>query len=112
MKFTEEQIDLIDKILSEESVDIEIILRVKEKISSQKSKKKEDTAKSTETCVASTKSGKRCSKKPSKGEQMCSVHLKKPSEPVSTKSVEPIPEDNMTKEEKKRQIELIFEENA
>ncbi len=115
MKFTEEQIDFIHKILSEESVDIEIIVKIKEKLSEQKTKKTkkdETTVKNTATCIANTKAGKRCSKKPSKGEQMCSVHLKKPSDSASVKSVDSTPEvDNMSKEEKKRQIELIFEEN-
>lgn len=115
MKFTEEQIDFIDKLLSEESVDVEIISRIKEKLSEQKPKKskKEETTKSTDTCLATTKAGKRCSKKPSKGEQMCSVHLKKPTDSVSVKSMDSVPEvDDISKEEKKRQIELIFEENA
>lgn len=111
MKFTEEQIDFIDKLLTEESIDTEIITKIKEKLSQQKSKKiKKDETSSTATCIATTKAGKRCSKKPSKGEQMCSIHLKKPSDSLSSKSLDSEPEtDGMTKEEKKRQIELIFE---
>lgn len=115
MKFTEDQIDFVSKILSEEDIEEEVITKIKQKLSSikkEKVKASDTTSITTETCIATTKVGKRCSKKPTKGEQMCSIHLKKPSDTSSVKSTESTPEaDKMTEEEKKRQIELIFEQN-
>lgn len=116
MKFTEDQIDFVTKILMDEDVDDDIISKIKEKMTpkttAKTSTKSAPKSKSTETCIAMTKANKRCSKTPAKGEQMCSIHLKKSSDTASIKSEESIPEvDKMTKEEKKRQIELIFDEN-
>lgn len=104
MKFTVEQVEYIEKILADLDVDKDTLLKVKQQLT------KVPKSKENETCISTTAKGKRCSKKPVAGETKCSIHLKNKQDKEVKKEVseESVDDVKLSQEQKKMEIELLF----
>lgn len=123
MNFTDEQITYLVNLLLSVDIQRDRVDKIKEKLTTapttvpktrtlpkSKAAAATTTATAVETCIGLTKTGKRCSKKPKKGQNTCSIHTTTTA-PAPLKIELPIAEiQEMSKEDKKKQIEKLFDE--
>jgi hypothetical protein len=114
MKFSKAQIQYIEKLCVDIEIDEEKIKGLSDLLAQVEVSDKVSVK--SDTCVSTTKAGKRCSKKPVDDATMCSIHMKSAKKEIKT---EPKKEEEIEKpiktiknlEEKKREIELLFGED-
>jgi hypothetical protein len=107
MKFSNEQIDFLKETFLSMKLDEEKSSSIIQAITKKETKKDD-----SKLCTATTKSGTRCTKK-SKEDGLCAIHLKSQTtggsvKPKKIKKSEEFVEE-MSDEDKKKEIEQLFE---